>query len=163
MTTFDMAPMDTPMRASTWAALAVLAGCCALLLWSSARPGIPPGTRAVLVVGALVVAGIGAAAYAFAPRALQVDGGTLVIDRMVRPIRIAAREARLLSPDQLRGSLRTFGVGGLFGSYGMFRNRELGAYRKYATRTRDFVIVATDGSPVVVTPADPEAFVRALR
>jgi Bacterial PH domain len=160
MQTFEMAPMDTRLRASTGAVLALVAGCCILLVWLSARADMPGPIRATLLLSAVATLGPAIGAYVFAPRALRVDGGVAVIERVVGLIRIAATRAQLLPPEQLQGSLRTFGVGGLFGSYGRFRNRTLGSYRKYATRSTGYVILSTDGIPVVITPAEPEAFVR---
>jgi hypothetical protein len=121
---------------------------------------MPGAIRAVLLLGAVGVFGPAIGAYVFAPRALRVDRGVVVVERVVGPMRIAATRVQLLPPEQLQGSLRTFGVGGLFGSYGRFRNRTVGSYRKYATRYSGYVLLSTDGVPVVITPAEPEEFVR---
>src|SRR4051812_33864515 len=103
MATFEMAPMDAPMRASTWTILALLAASCVLLLSFAARPDSRWVPRAVLVVLALGMVASVFGAYAFAPRALEVQPGTLLIHRKVGPIRIAATTARSIPPEQLRG------------------------------------------------------------
>jgi Bacterial PH domain len=67
-------------------------------------------------------------------------------------------------PDGLRGSLRLFGNGGLFGISGWFWNRRLGRFRAYATDTDRVVLLAyRDGSKVVVTPGDVQHFIVRVR
>ena len=61
------------------------------------------------------------------------------------------------------GSLRTMGIGGLFGFVGYFHNEILGSYRAYATNELNTVVLVFDGETIVVTPDDPEAFVEAVK
>ena len=46
-----------------------------------------------------------------------------------------------ISKDDLKGSLRTFGNGGLFGYAGYFQNKKLGKYRMYVTRLKDLSLL----------------------
>ena len=67
-------------------------------------------------------------------------------------------------PDGMRGSLRLFGNGGLFGISGWFWNRRLGRFRAYATDPQRAVLLAyRDGSKVVVTPGDVQHFIVRAR
>ena len=59
-------------------------------------------------------------------------------------------------------SFRTFGNGGLFAITGRFRNQRLGAYRAYVTDSERTVVLSFPLLTLVVSPDDPEAFVRAL-
>lgn len=67
-------------------------------------------------------------------------------------------------PEGLRGSLRLFGNGGLFGISGWFWNRRLGLFRAYATDPGRVVLLRyRDGKKVVVTPHDVQHFIVRVR
>jgi hypothetical protein len=60
--------------------------------------------------------------------------------------------------------VRLFGVGGFFGSYGLFWARGLGRFRAYATQSAPGVLVRRSGAlPLIVTPDDADGFRAALR
>lgn len=63
-------------------------------------------------------------------------------------------------PEAMRGSLRLCGNGGLFSFTGWFHNKGLGLYRAFVTHTRRTVVLCLATRTLVVSPADPEAFVR---
>jgi hypothetical protein len=65
-------------------------------------------------------------------------------------------------PEAMRRSLRLFGNGGMFGFTGWLRNRRLGVYRAFATDPARAVVLTLGQRKIVITPADPAAFVRAL-
>jgi hypothetical protein len=68
------------------------------------------------------------------------------------------------SPDVMMGSLRTFGIGGFFSYYGLFRNRILGSYKAYATHRKNTVIITTrSGNKILVTPNEPARFAEELK
>lgn len=63
----------------------------------------------------------------------------------------------------LRKSIRTFGVGGVFGYWGKFANVKYGVTTWYATRRKDAVLVAfTTNHKIVLTPNDSSGFVTYL-
>jgi PH (Pleckstrin Homology) domain-containing protein len=67
-------------------------------------------------------------------------------------------------PEGLRGSVRLFGNGGLFGISGWFWNRRIGRFRAYATDPGRVVLLRyRDGRKVVVTPHDVQHFIVRLR
>lgn len=69
---------------------------------------------------------------------------------------------REVPPGDLSNSIRTFGVGGLFGFFGKFYNRKIGKMQWYATRRNNAVlIVTTNNSNIIITPDQPAAFVDA--
>lgn len=117
------------------------------------------------VVGLLAV--VLALAWAMSPRELVVDGGELRIERRAwRPFRVPLSSVVSAAPlSRLGGrTLRVFGVGGFFGSYGLFSNTELGRFRLYATRVGQAVIVRRRGDelPIVVTPDDVAGTIEAI-
>ena len=125
-----------------------------------------PACGAALPVLGLVVIGL-AAAWAFAPTALEIDGGALRICRRAwRPVEVPLMSIATVetTPPTLGCGVRLFGVGGFFGSYGLFWTRNLGRFLAYVTRRGPSVLVRRRGAlPVLVTPDDPETFIRTLR
>jgi hypothetical protein len=106
-------------------------------------------------------------AWAMAPRALVVEDGELRIERRAwRPLRVPLSDVVSAAPlGRMSGrTLRLFGVGGFFGSYGLFSNPDLGRFRLYATRGGQAVIVRRRGDelPLVVTPDDVAGTIDAI-
>ncbi len=106
--------------------------------------------------------------YLFHPQGYIVTKDAIIIKRTISPVTIV--RSNILSVGQvddnsLSGSIRLFGVGGLFGYFGKFSNRKLGTMMWYATRRNSNVIliITTDQKKFIVTPDEPAAFVRALR
>jgi hypothetical protein len=105
--------------------------------------------------------------WAMSPRGLVVDGGELRIERRAwPPLRVPLASVASASPlDRVgEGTLRVFGVGGFFGSYGLFSNGNLGRFRLYATRVGQLVLVRRTGEqlPIVLTPDDVAGTIEAL-
>jgi hypothetical protein len=59
--------------------------------------------------------------------------------------------------------LRLWGNGGLFAATGIFWNKAYGVYRAYVTSARyqDYVLVETRTRKILISPENPEAFVKA--
>ena len=67
-------------------------------------------------------------------------------------------------PEGLRGALRLWGNGGLFGISGWFWNRRMGRFRAYATDPERVVLLRyRDGKNVVLTPHDVQHFIVRTR
>ena len=67
-------------------------------------------------------------------------------------------------PEGLRGSVRLFGNGGLFGITGWFWNRKFGRFRAYATDpSRAVLLHYQAGKKVMVTPSDVQQFIVRVR
>jgi hypothetical protein len=149
---------DRTLRVSTAAAVTVLAGAVAALLWVAARTGAP---SVVAWAAAALFAILVAFTWALAPRAFAVEGGAIRVVRALRPVVVPLREVRSAGPlpaAALRGALRLGGSGGLFGYYGRYWSRSLGAFRLYATRRDGLVRVDTAGERFVLSPDAPERF-----
>lgn len=71
-------------------------------------------------------------------------------------------EAVAADPGAMIGSRRVLANGGLFSFSGRFRNRHLGIYRAQATDPGRAVILKWPNRTLVITPDDPERFVRTL-
>lgn len=68
-----------------------------------------------------------------------------------------------VKPHAMMGSIRTFGIGGLFGYIGYFKNSILGSYKAYATNSENAVLIHTKKKQIIVTPDDPISFTDSLR
>jgi hypothetical protein len=156
------APWDRTLRVTTAAVPVLLGTVVAALAWVLPRAGAPAAVAggAVALVGGL--SGITVAAtWALAPRAFAVEGGAIRIERRLREIAIplhAVRSAGLLPAGALRRAVRLGGSGGLFGYYGRFWSRSLGAFRLYATRRDGLVRIDTADERFVLSPDAPERF-----
>ena len=88
------------------------------------------------------------------------------IGRIAGNIRIPLKQVSTvdeLPREQLRGMIRTFGVGGLFGYYGKFFSASLGHITMYATRAKGMVLITTTtGKKIVISP-DDESFAAGIR
>ncbi len=94
----------------------------------------------------------------------SVKDGKLLVHRLLWR---TSFDLKLLSGMEVQpyatvGSIRLLGVGGLFASVGRFRSQALGDYRAYITDPKNTVVLDFSGEIVVITPADPLAFERAV-
>ena len=118
-----------------------------LSIWVSLLP-------LVLVVGCAL----------FSVRGYTVTGDVLMIHRLLWVTRISLHglQSAEACPNAMRGSLRTFGNGGLFSFTGYYRSRTLGPYRAYVTDFKRTVVLRWAHRTVVLSPEFPEEFVREL-
>lgn len=106
------------------------------------------------------------ATYAFKPIDYNITNDKLVIHRTIKNVIIKRQDIKRVAPinkDQMKWTIRTFGVGGFFGYYGLFVNSKLGDMTWYATRRDKTVLIETiDDKKLIVTPDEPEAFIKQL-
>ena len=125
-------------------------------------PGLPVSS-AFLLTASAVCAAI-CLAYWYAPTGYLVDDDRVAIRRRagLKPIPFSTlRSARLMEAGELAESTwRWPAVGGLFGFYGRFETPALGRHQWYASRDQDLVLLQTAAGPIVLSPDDPQAFVR---
>jgi hypothetical protein len=104
----------------------------------------------VLLISIVVVC------YIYRPAGYLLTQDHLVIKRPIGKIIIPTSEitaVRLLHDDDIKGLIRTFGVGGMFGYYGKHYNSVLGHTTWYATRRDNLVFVQTsDKRKIVLSP-----------
>ncbi len=105
-------------------------------------------------------------AYLFHPVSYELTADKLIIKRPVSSLvipRNTIKSTEQLSDGSLTGSIRTFGVGGLFGYYGKFANSKFGSMSWYATRRNKLVLLRTnDDKKIILTPDEAEKFVTEL-
>ena len=140
--------------------------------WSTRLKLTTGGLAVVLIIAAIVTAGWGSSvilaillvAAAFSIRGYSVMDGRLLIHHLgwANKFDLAKLESAEVSPGATMGSLRTMGIGGLFGSIGHFHNEILGSYKAYATNEFNTVVLVFGNETIVVTPDDPQEFVEAV-
>jgi hypothetical protein len=113
----------------------------------------------VLPVTVLVVSAF------FVIRGYVLEEDSIWVQRLFWKTRIPLSElvSAEADPSAMSRSLRTFGNGGLFCFAGFFRNKTLGSYRAFAADPRNSVVLRFPHRTVVVTPEEPQRFVRALQ
>jgi hypothetical protein len=116
-----------------------------------------------LMLDAIAPIGIPLAAL-FVIRGYAVTADSILVKRLLWSTRLprAGLKSASFSPEALAGSLRTCGNGGFYSFTGWYQNRELGPYRAFMTDRDRAVVLRWEGRTVVVSPGDPEGFVRAV-
>jgi len=126
--------------------------------------GILIATQSILAA-CIAATGI-AIAWAWSPRGYALTEDALVIRRLIGKVKVPLAgivELRPARSEDLRGAVRLWGSGGLFGYYGLFRTSALGDCTWYATNRSRMVIVVSSGNTILVSPDDTEGFLSALR
>lgn len=98
-------------------------------------------------------------------RGYSITPDAILIHRLCWKTKLSRQglESAEYQPGILRRSIRTFGNGGLFSFTGWYYNRDLAAYRAYATDVHRTVVLRLRGKIVVLTPDEPERFVSELK
>lgn len=162
---FNATRFDAP-----WGAL--LKGMTALsvsVLVVAAIIGLSTGPRALwwwwlIMVGMPVLILVTGMLFMIRGYELMPDG--LYIIRPYWRTRIPLSDLLFVKTDRyaMKGSLRTFGNGGMFCFAGRFWNRKLGSFRAFVTdRKRSVILRFVNGQTIVVSPHDPDAFAAMVR
>lgn len=119
--------------------------------------------KSIPIITTVTLLVIYAGTFIFRPISYIVTTDKLFIHRLISNVTIdktQIKSAELINRERIRGSIRTFGVGGLFGYFGKFVNRGIGSMTWYATRRDKTVLVKTiDNRNIILTPDEPEKFV----
>jgi hypothetical protein len=112
-----------------------------------------------MAVTIAIFAGLLLSTYSYSPLGYSVLDGALVIHRPWKPVVIPLEEirtVRLVAPEEVRIGLRAFGVGGLFGYYGLFFFPRLGGYvRFYLRNKQNPVLLDTARGKLLLSPDSP--------
>ncbi len=100
----------------------------------------------------------------FTIRGYTITADAILVHRLCSATRLPLQglQSARAEPNAMRGSLRTFGNGGLFSFSGRYWSKHLGAYRALVTDPRRTVVLRYADRAVVISPASPEQFVRDL-
>lgn len=118
------------------------------------------------LVAALICLLIYVTAFIFRPLRYSITAEELIIHRPLWNVRLKRsriRSAVLVDKSLVQGSIRTFGVGGLFGYFGEFANFAVGRMTWYGTRMDRIVLVTTVfKKKIILSPNEAERFVGEL-
>ena len=165
MPRFDAAPWSTGLKLLSAVGAGVL-----LALTFTLHRSVPRGTRVpfaetfgtlLMAVPALILL----VAVLFVVTGYRIDSTGLFVQRLLWTTRIGLEglDRAWHDPQAACRSIRLFGNGGLFSITGWFRNSTLGRYRAFITDPAKAVVLRSPTRVVVLSPADPEAFLAFLR
>jgi len=96
--------------------------------------------------------------YIYSTKKYIIRNGDLVIVRPVKEKRILIsdiEEARLVEKGEMFGTIRTFGVGGMFGYFGKYYNSAFGSITLYTTQKKNRIFIRTkQGNKIIISPDD---------
>ena len=105
-------------------------------------------------------------AFAFRPIRYVITNDEIII---IRPFvnayikRSDIVNVECLDRNKIKSSIRTFGIGGLFGFYGNFANLSLGRMTWYITRKDKLVqLMTNDNKKIILSPNETELFIQAM-
>jgi len=96
--------------------------------------------------------------YAFSIKGYMIEGAELIIVRPIGSKKISISDiagVRAVRREEMRGAIRIFGVGGLFGYYGKFYSWTLGSLTLYTTQRKNrLLIIMKSGKKILISPDD---------
>lgn len=105
-------------------------------------------------------------AYVYRPTGYTITDALLIVHRPIGKVtyrREQIESVRVIEKESLKFTIRTFGVGGLFGYYGKFYNSALGKMTWYLTRRDHLVLIRTDDNKtILLSPDELDAFTNEL-
>ena len=160
--------LDAPAKALTWAGCAIFGMLSLYQLYTYSRSPRETVDAVAAVVQIAFFAGIVLFTWLYSPQGYSVRDGALVIHRPWKPVTIPLTEIRsvqLPSPEDVSpfSGLRMFGVGGLFGYYGVFFLPRLGGYVRFYLRNKENpILLDTTGGRLLLSP-DSGGLILALK
>jgi len=147
------APASLAIKVVTGCVLALNVG---LYIGAFFQPGL-------LLSGVIVSVIVLGCYYFWTPIEYELNGDELIVSFRIGRVRYqpVVKFSRLESP--IGFGIRLFGNGGLFAGSGIFWSRKLGMFRAYVTTSKpaDMVLVETAKTRILISPADPPAWLAA--
>ena len=95
-----------------------------------------------------------------APQRLEIGADAIVILRRYKSIVLERENIKSIEPltkGDMRGVIRTCGVGGLFGYFGHYYSNKLGSFKLFATSFDNlYLIKLWSGKTIVLSCAEPD-------
>jgi hypothetical protein len=157
--------LDANAKAMTAVAFAVFGLVSLSQLYSYSRGPQEMVDLVAVAVSIGVFAALLLSTHSYSPLGYSVRDGALVIHRPWRSVLIPVAEIRniqLLSPEDVSPSFRAFGVGGLFGYYGIFFRPNLGGYVRFYLRNKQNPILLDTARGKLLLSPDSSGLVMAL-
>src|SRR5258708_2546352 len=91
--------------------------------------------------------------YLFSTQSYAVENGNLIIKRPIGDRIISINDVVEIHPvekGEMTGTIRTFGVGGLFGYYGKYYNKRFGSLTLYTTQRHNRIFIRTKSGDKII-------------
>lgn len=122
--------------------------------------------KSASIISVFIILFIYLIVFSYRPICYKITDDLLVICRPLNDVKIALKEIKnveILDQSRLIGTIRIFGVGGLFGYWGKFTNRNIGVMTWYATRRDQAILItSTSNKNILLTPDEPELFIQII-
>ena len=119
----------------------------------------------ILLIPSLIMGMIAVLCFVYSPRFFEISGSRLIIiyrfgEKEFRPV----KSCRIISEERQFG-IRLWGNGGLFSATGIFWSRSHGIFHAYVTASgpEGLVMIETPGKKIVISPENPQQFVRSWK
>ena len=102
----------------------------------------------------------------FASQSYSVDNTDLTINRPVGKVKIKLvdiTQARSLTDNEMKGTIKTFGVGELFGYFGKFHTPSIEHTTFYATQRQNRILITTKQDRKIVLTPDEISLVEKIK
>ena len=155
----------TKFSASTNTTVKIVTAVTVLLLVYFVAAAFLGDSKLTLIPAAILLFVIGLSYY-FSITKYEVDRNQLIIRRPFDSVSISLenlQSVERIAKKDLRWTVRTFGIGGLFSYTGEFWNKKLGSMSWYVTRMDKAVMIVHGNRKIVISPDDPEKFLEALK
>lgn len=125
---------------------------------------VPAMNKGILVASALLSPLVLLGCAFFMVRGYTLDAGRLIVQRLIwsNTLDLGELESVHHDPEATKRSRKIIGNDGLFAMHGTFRNKTLGRYKAFITDPKRAVVLKLRTRTVVVTPDDPERFIKEI-
>ncbi|MDR6804480.1 hypothetical protein J2Y45_001748 [Dyadobacter sp. BE34] len=124
------------------------------------------GEQTGLIITSAILAITYGSAYAYRPTGYTITEHELIIHRPINTVRYAREKlesVQVIEKKDLQFTIRTFGVGGLWGYYGYFYNSVYGRMVWFITRRDHLVLIKTaNKKTILLSPDDIDSFTNEL-
>jgi hypothetical protein len=159
------ATLDRASRFITWSFMLIAIASPLFLYWASGKDFQNPIPVSTSLVVAAIFSGILLTCALFRVKGYSIDGHDILVHRPIGIRRITLQpsdEVFIGDKKSLKGSIRTFGNGGVFGYNGRFWNFRFRSMIWFVTRLDRTVIIRRRGRPAFVLSPDNPQFVFKL-
>lgn len=117
-------------------------------------------------VSTAILIAVYCSAYIYRPVGYSLTEETLIVHRPISDVAYSLQtldSVQIVTKEQLKFTIRTFGVGGFWGYFGRFYNSVYGKMIWYVTRRDQLVLIKTDNKTILLSPDDISSFTLRLK
>src|SRR5581483_11609150 len=161
------ASLDTYAKVTTTGVFILFAG---IALWNVRAMRKAKGDKVYMIMGIVVLAVLAftiAMSFIYSTKGYETKGKSIIIKNRNKEVALKwndVADVRVVAAEDMKGTSRTFGIGGLFGYSGHYHNAAIGDMTFYATQNKNWVLMhTTSGEAIIVTPDDPDKFTNEVK